>query len=386
MTLHLRVSIAMATYNGERYLGEQLDSLALQTRLPDELIVSDDCSNDRTVAIIQEFESRSPFPVRVLRQEQNRGSSKNFDHAVASCTGDVIFLCDQDDVWMPDKVSDMVNAFIQSPAVGLVISNSMLVDDASTPIGRKLYIRRFPRSTRVYPSGEPALRTVLAAGLLFGHTMAFRCMPALCGPTARASRNWGQDCVRALVAGALSDVVVLPDALTKHRRHQAQLTHGHELHRTRWVRLWKAFASESGGREKRIGFAKKMLEISDLLKSLEADPAAVRFLEGTARFALFQASLNPSRMRRICPVLRNLLSGSYHTYANGFSTAARDALGCVDGTPAMQIETIELNRCRGSGSGLVQSPVFLNHADSPDGVAIRTHSHRVAVGPIDDRP
>ena len=326
MTSPLRVSVAMATYNGERYILQQLESLALQIRPPDELVVSDDCSTDHTVEIMQAFARCSPFPVRILRQERNCGYNVNFDRAIAACAGELIFLCDQDDMWLPEKIACMYDAFVRHPSAGLVVTNSELVDEQLRPLGWNLYAHKLPRRERVYPWGAEAMRIVLAAGLISGHTMAFRRMPALCAPTAEASDNWGHDVVRVLVAGSLSDVVVLPRALTKHRRHRAQVTQNEGLPPTRLERVRKGLAGQSGWMERQLEFAEKLLKVRSLLRSLEASSDSVRFLEGAASFGVFRTGLSPSRILRISPILRSLLSGSYHTYANGFSTAARDAL------------------------------------------------------------
>src|ERR1022692_1712085 len=90
------ISLAMAVYNGERFIGEQLESLARQERLPDELVISDDGSSDRTVEIVRDFAARVPFPVRLLIHDQNVGCTKNYERAIRECSGEVIFLCDCD--------------------------------------------------------------------------------------------------------------------------------------------------------------------------------------------------------------------------------------------------------------------------------------------------
>ena len=88
----MRVSIAMATYNGSAYVAEQLDSFARQTRLPDELVICDDCSTDDTVAKLEAFAAYAPFSVRIERNPQNVATTANFGKAVDLCQGDVILL------------------------------------------------------------------------------------------------------------------------------------------------------------------------------------------------------------------------------------------------------------------------------------------------------
>jgi glycosyltransferase involved in cell wall biosynthesis len=99
-----RISVALCTYNGERFLHQQLDSIAMQTRLPDELVVCDDRSTDRTLAIVREFAASAPYPVRVFENQANLGFAANFEGAIRRCDGDLIALSDQDDVWYPTRL------------------------------------------------------------------------------------------------------------------------------------------------------------------------------------------------------------------------------------------------------------------------------------------
>ena len=94
------LSVAMCTYNGSRHLSEQLESIGTQTRLPDELVICDDCSSDDTIRIIERFSASAPFAVRLEINTQNLGSTKNFEKAIRLCQGDLIALADQDDVWL----------------------------------------------------------------------------------------------------------------------------------------------------------------------------------------------------------------------------------------------------------------------------------------------
>lgn len=98
------VSVAMATYNGQRYLQEQLESVAAQTAIPAELVVSDDGSTDGTVSLIKTFAEKAPFPVRILQKEGRLGFADNFLHAATRCKHDLVAFCDQDDVWLPTKL------------------------------------------------------------------------------------------------------------------------------------------------------------------------------------------------------------------------------------------------------------------------------------------
>src|SRR4030095_5004546 len=99
-----RFSIAMCTYNGARYIAEQLESIAAQTYPPGEIIVCDDASTDNTLEIVKDFASRASMPVRVFVNEENSGSTRNFSKAIGLCGGDLIALSDQDDFWLANKL------------------------------------------------------------------------------------------------------------------------------------------------------------------------------------------------------------------------------------------------------------------------------------------
>lgn len=103
------VSVVMCTYNGAKYLREQLDSIISQTYPIYELIVQDDCSSDETVAIVQEYATEYPI-IKLLVNEKNFGYNRNFKSAIMKATGDFIAISDQDDVWFPEKIEKQVAA------------------------------------------------------------------------------------------------------------------------------------------------------------------------------------------------------------------------------------------------------------------------------------
>ena len=132
------ISIAMATYNGERYIREQLDSLSKQTLLPLELVITDDGSKDSTLDIIQDFTKTCSFPVRVHRNQQRLGYSDNFLRAASLCRGDLISFCDQDDFWLPEKLSKCARHFAENPGTVLIVHSAHLWD------GRERSDKAFP--------------------------------------------------------------------------------------------------------------------------------------------------------------------------------------------------------------------------------------------------
>ena len=133
------ISVVMATYNGEKYLKQQLDSIAAQTILPDELIIGDDCSTDKTLEILDEFKNKVSFDVKILKNEVNKGYIKNFARVILEAKGDFVFLCDQDDFWFPNKIERVIDTFAKNPKAQLIAHNAMCTDSELKPIEKTLF-------------------------------------------------------------------------------------------------------------------------------------------------------------------------------------------------------------------------------------------------------
>lgn len=125
----------MATYNGARYIQEQLQSFVDQTRLPDELIITDDGSTDHTEAIVRDFAKSAPFAVEFHRNEKNLGYCGNFNGALMKTTGDLVFLSDQDDVWFPEKIQHMLMVAELNPQAMVVMNDAALTDGDLSEVG-----------------------------------------------------------------------------------------------------------------------------------------------------------------------------------------------------------------------------------------------------------
>ncbi len=124
----MKTSIAMATYNGEKFILEQLESFAKQTVLPNEVVIADDGSADNTLQLINAFKKTAPFAIRIYLNEKNLGYTQNFNKALQLCTNDLIFLSDQDDVWFPNKIEYMVSLANLHQSKDVFMTNAMLVD------------------------------------------------------------------------------------------------------------------------------------------------------------------------------------------------------------------------------------------------------------------
>lgn len=131
----MKVSVCMATYNGEQYISEQIDSILKQLKEEDELIISDDGSSDKTSTIISKISDQR---VKFFINDGEKGYTKNFENALKNSTGDVIFLSDQDDVWIDNKVEIMLKSLENSD---MVISNATIVDARLNEINESHFLQ-----------------------------------------------------------------------------------------------------------------------------------------------------------------------------------------------------------------------------------------------------
>jgi len=127
------VSIAMATYNGEKYLREQLDSIYNQTYKNIEVVVCDDCSTDSTVTILEEYKEK--YGLKYFINEKNLGYSKNFEKAAFLCKGEYIAFSDQDDIWLPEKIEILIN---EIGLYSLIHSNAGMIDKNGTLLNKNI--------------------------------------------------------------------------------------------------------------------------------------------------------------------------------------------------------------------------------------------------------
>jgi glycosyltransferase involved in cell wall biosynthesis len=169
-----RWSVALCTYNGARFVREQLDSITAQSVKPHEIVVCDDQSTDDTARIVREFAASSPIRLSLEVNPTRLGVTKNFERAIARCTGEIIFLCDQDDMWRADKIERLSRCF-DDPAVGLAFSNAQVVNEDLSSAGYDLWPEIwFGRGEQERVRNGDALPVLLRHAIAAGTTLAFR--------------------------------------------------------------------------------------------------------------------------------------------------------------------------------------------------------------------
>ncbi len=169
----MKISVCMGIYNGEKYIEEQLMSILQQTIKADEVILCDDNSKDRTVEIVQNFISRNHLQERwkLFQNSENKGYPGNFYYAMSLCTGDVVFLADQDDIWHKEKIQKMVQLTEKHPEAKAVCCKFGLIDAD----GNDIHTVMAPTQTR----GTGQARNVMISDVFYkcewpGMVMAYR--------------------------------------------------------------------------------------------------------------------------------------------------------------------------------------------------------------------
>ncbi|MBP3803805.1 MAG: glycosyltransferase [Oribacterium sp.] len=122
------VSVVMTTYNGERFIIDQLDSIRNQTMKPDEVLIFDDRSTDKTFSIIDDYIKKYALHTwKVIENAENLGWKKNFINAMKNASGDYVFLSDQDDIWMHDKIEDMTSIMMKQEKIMMLAANCEII-------------------------------------------------------------------------------------------------------------------------------------------------------------------------------------------------------------------------------------------------------------------
>lgn len=147
-----KVSIALASYNGERYIAEQIDSILAslaQAGVADyEILVSDDGSQDKTIDIVKKYISNGS-KIKLLKGPQ-QGVIANFENALQACQGEYVFMSDQDDVWLPQKVQKLLELFEQDPELTCIVHNVEIVDGSLADTGDSFFTIRKSKGGLIY--------------------------------------------------------------------------------------------------------------------------------------------------------------------------------------------------------------------------------------------
>ena len=208
------VSVAMCTYNGEKYIREQLDSILNQTHTNIELIITDDFSTDGTVEIIKEYSDKDSR-ISFYKNEKNIGFLKNFEKAISLCTGEYIALTDQDDIWKINKLEIFLNEIKENV---LIYSDAILIDKDSKEIGQELI-----RPGSCLCSGK-CNKAFFLTNFVSGNTMMFK-KELIKYILPIPNKMSYHDIWIAFVASTYGTITYTEEPMTYYRRYSEQVTH-----------------------------------------------------------------------------------------------------------------------------------------------------------------
>jgi len=322
------ISVAMCTYNGARYVREQLESIAQQSRLPDELIVCDDGSTDLTTEIVQRFTATAGFPVRLCVNDQNLGSTRNFEQAISLCSGELIALSDQDDVWKPEKLELLEAEFAKRPDVGLVFADAEIVDKELQSVDHQMWNAvGFRKKEKEQIKKGRALDVLLPGWSVTGATIAFRSkfrdliLPI---PTGLPMIHDGWI---ALMVAAVSEIAYVDKPLIFYRQHSEQQIGAprrrEDPDESQLTKLQKINLAAT-----RANSYAELVRIIDAVTARLIDRGSPGHrrnrLEQRRRHLQTRMKLPANIIARFSVVLRELISGRYSQFSNAISSAAKD--------------------------------------------------------------
>lgn len=318
----MTISVALCTYNGARFVAQQLASIFDQTLKPQQIVVSDDGSTDGTVDVVRAFVAQHPsssIEVTILPVDANRGVTANFQRAIEACSGDLIALCDQDDVWHPDRLAIAAREFEDS--VLLTHADARLVDADGTSLGLTLF--------EALQISEPELTAIrqgdafgayLRRNLVTGATVMFR--REVLNQATPFPQEWVHDEWLAIIAAAVGRVSVIDEQLIDYRQHGSnQIGVQRPTLRYRIGRMLEP----RGDRNLRL--AARAAVLAERLDELDASKHVRALAHDRARFDAVRAALPATRVARIPAVVRQWRAGSYRELSSqGDLDVLRDLL------------------------------------------------------------
>lgn len=339
MALNLRpapdtVAVVLCTYNGARYLPQQLDSLLAQTLAPQRIVIADDASGDDTWALLEAFAERARargIAVDLQRNPRNLGYLRNFESALRRAEEAIVFLCDQDDVWYPNKLADYLEQFRARPRLNLLHSDSRLIDGDGRELGRRMF-----QTLEVSAAELAALHAgrgfdvLVRRNIVTGATAALRRevlaqalpIPDIEHPELERSA-WVHDEWLALIAAATGEIDCVEAPTMGYRQHG-----GNQI----GARQRSLIERLGGGKQRREHMQAMVAKLESLREHLQRNGLDV----GAGKRAAIDARIAHLRLRLELPanfaqrwprVREEWRQGRYLDYSAGLRSMVCDLLG-----------------------------------------------------------
>ena len=172
----MKISVVIAVFHGEKYLAQQMESLFHQTRQPDEIVVGDDSGDDGCLRIIESVRKDFSGELRYIRNSSRMGFLRNFVNLANQASGDVIFFCDQDDIWQPEKIETLTGILEHDPSAQIAVCNSEMMDVDGRSMNETLLtgIDHFNEIIPQINAGKAFFPLINQSIQLSGHNMAIK--------------------------------------------------------------------------------------------------------------------------------------------------------------------------------------------------------------------
>ncbi|BEV13688.1 glycosyltransferase family 2 protein [Herbaspirillum sp. DW155] len=322
----LSCGIVMCTCNGMPYLAQQLDSLLQQDTLPDQIAIFDDASDDGTWEYVQQWAANQQIPLRLRRNESRLGVVRNFEAAVQAVDTDIVFLCDQDDIWLPFKLRLLREHFEKDPALTLVHTDARLVDSGGHDMQASLFQSLGVSSQeRAWIEQGRALDVLCRRNIVTGATAAFR--RELLDVALPFAPGWVHDEWLAALAAATGKLKLEERSTILYRQHGRNAIGMEAPGVSRLIKRLKFILNLPRGKYQ----AQRLMRVEQLRARLDkvggwpADLADM--LQDWFSFVQFGATLPDNAVLRMVAVLRRaVLTGHYRRFGRGSASALRDII------------------------------------------------------------
>jgi len=314
-----KISVALCTYNGEKYLQHQLESIKNQTLGIQELIVCDDGSKDQTISILEDFKKQVNFPIEIHVNSSNLGSSKNFEKCIQLCSGDFVFLCDQDDWWYEEKVERQIGFFNSHPEIDAVFSNAVIVDQKGIPKGNTSFdrVEFYPEMQAKWNLGH-AFDMLLKGYVVTGATLAIRkkiCTEVF--PVPDIIPELIHDGWIGLYLARQQKIGFISDPLIQYREHTSQQVglQGKGPAITLKDRLLRSREDKLVRLQKKYNDAKALFDYFSALPS--PDTNTTEKIKDRMSHYQMRSKLPRNRVKRFIPILCHVINGDYKLHDSG---------------------------------------------------------------------
>jgi len=312
-----KTSVIVCTYNGQSYLTEQLESLLKQDILPDEIIIIDDASKDDSWKLIVEFKNSNIHAcIRTYKNDKNIGFVANFSQAALLATNEIVFFCDQDDVWSENKVSTITQLFTNDPLLTCVHTNADVVNEHLESSGKDLFtaLKIDKHEMRAMQAGD-YFEVLIRRNVVTGATMVIRRDMLI--KSLPIPPGWIHDEWISIFNSTAGKVALQNKNLIKYRIHDKNTLGLGEKNSNLKNLLIRDSVKHF--------YSARISKLTELRDRGIADTGQSQYLESYLSHLKWRLLISTSPLpKKILPIVSKIIDGSYKKFSRGMFSAIRD--------------------------------------------------------------